>query len=89
MRSVVSKRSVELDDGGRTPFRRRCCFKTVDDDVSYGIADVLTLLAALRYSDPFTVLIISGHSGCRGKTFKDRGHCASLKSAMHLIDFHI
>ena len=28
-------------------------------------------IAELRYIDPFTVLIISGHSGCRGMTFRD------------------
>ena len=29
------------------------------------------MIAELRYIDPFTVLIISGHSGCRGMTFRD------------------
>ena len=48
----------------------------------------MSSLAELRYSDPFTVLIISGHSGCRGPTFKDRDHCTIPKSAMHLTDFY-
>ena len=42
-------------------------------------------IAELRYIDPFTVLIISGHSGCRGMTFRDRDHCTVPKSANILL----
>ena len=86
---LKNKRGVKVDEDERIHFTRRRCFKNPGDDASYVIADVMTLLAELRYSDPFTLLIISGHSGCRGTTFKDRGHCTNPESAMHLTDFYV
>ena len=54
----------------------------------YLLCSHIFIFIFIYYSEPFTVLIISGHSGCRGTTFKDRDHCTIPKSAMHLTDFY-
>ena len=53
---------------------------------SHVITDVMTLLAEIWNNDPFTVLLIDGHCGCRGTTFKDREHCTNPKSGMRLTE---
>ena len=53
----------------------------------FTIADIFTEAAQLRNTTPVTVLVISGHSGCRGTCFKDKDHCQNPESAMHLTDF--
>jgi len=83
------KDGVKVDESGRIHFKRRRRTRGEDEEDSYALPDVMTLLAELRYRNPFTLLIISGHCGGRGITFKDRDHCQTPVSAMHLSDLYL